>query len=450
MSAEGGFGKMLDRYANSGAARFHMPGHKGVGVGFFADIFKSDITELSFSDNLASPEDTVADIQRRWAETLDAENTLLLVNGSTTGILAMILALGTNKRVLLGRDCHMSAINALALAHDTAVPVFPDANGVLSAEKIDRALTAEPCDAVFITYPNYYGVCLDIEEVSETARKHGALLLVDNAHGAHFAFSPRFPKTPSRYADAWVTSVHKTLPSLTQTAVLCRGFGSRIDDGALKRCVNMVQSSSPSYILMRSLEYALECAKGLDFEAHIERVERVRERISALHGYSIGERSEVKDASRLTIDTRGRGICGFDVARFLESKNVYVEMADRDKIVCITSPLDKDEWYDRLINALDDAPQREPMPQIVYEPFGERTTPLDIGEAMFAESEDVCVESAVGRRVSRAFGIYPPGVALLMPSETVRETDVREVQRQMRLGAKFFGMSSNMLSCIKE
>ena len=88
MSAEGGFGEMLDRYANSGAARFHMPGHKGVGAGFFADIFKSDITELSFSDNLASPEDTVADIQRRWAETLDAENTHLLVNGSTTGILA--------------------------------------------------------------------------------------------------------------------------------------------------------------------------------------------------------------------------------------------------------------------------------------------------------------------------------------------------------------------------
>lgn len=441
------FEKMLQDYANSDAARFHMPGHKGLGLEGtpLSAIQGLDITELSFSDNLHSPESSIKALQYRFAKVYGQAGAYLLVNGSTAGVIAMLLAIGDRKRILVARNCHRSAVNGLMLANHECVPLFAH-DGIVTAEAVGAALEKHNCDAALITSPDYYGRCCDTDKIAEVCHRHSAALLVDAAHGAHFAFSNRLPSVPSK-ADLWVTSCHKTMCALTQSGVLFMGKDSLVSPSEVKKALSAIQTTSPSYLLMLSLETALNFS---DFwEKHIERIQGVRKRLHGIAGIRLYDGDEVfYDTTRLHIGVND----GFAAKKLLEDIGIFVEMADTNSLLLITSPFDKDEWYERLLNALSclTAYNKEACERTILVPSSAADA-FSVREAFFAETEAVGLDAAEGRICAESTGIYPPGIALLFPGERITAQALKLLGAYLNTEAEFFGLSAEKkVYCIKE
>ncbi|MEA5058593.1 MAG: aminotransferase class V-fold PLP-dependent enzyme [Clostridia bacterium] len=452
----------LGEYARRKPARFHMPGHKGQDMPFGGRLAGWDITELDGTDDLAGPEGVIALTERGYAEAYGARASLLLVGGSTAGLNAMALSLGENKRVLLGRDCHKGALAALALAgHDAQflLPAYDERDGIagmITPRQVHEALSERQADAVLLTSPNYFGMCADVEGIANAAHSHGALLLVDGAHGAHFPFSSRLPGFPSGKVDMWCVSAHKTLAAFTQSAVLHVGPCCPIGEEQVRRMRNMVQTSSPSYLLMVSLDRALHLARTVGFEKHLDRVEILRQRIDRINGLRVlgkeclGHGIVAQDPTRLVIDVTERGIDGRQADGFLAERGIVCEMSDIYRLVLITTPQDPDEWYDRLIDGLTHLPYG--TEQAIKEPARqmEGLRVCSLREAMLGPSESLPLSSAVGRIAACAAGVYPPGLATLVPGERIEGQAADYLLRQRALGFALFGVTDGRISCVRE
>ncbi len=453
----------LEAYAAANPVRFHMPGHKGV-------LSPLDVTELPGLDDLSHPQGVIAGIEARYQKACGSKASFLSVNGSTACVLAMFLALGEGKRVLLARDCHRSAVNGIALAGHTLTSLFPpyDAtnrlSGMITAEQVDAALTASPADAVFITSPNYLGLCADVGAIANTVHRHGALLLVDGAHGAHFPFCDALPHFPAEQVDLWCGSIHKALPALTQCAVVHLGQRCLLPCEQVRKCLNLVQTSSPSYLLMASLEQALTQAQAWDWNAHLNRLLAVRANIRAMEGFSLlGDKPMpgvfAFDPCRLTIDVSGRGISGQTANQVLTDAGIYCEMADLYRIVLITTPIDSPQWYERLLFALSrlprdsfsppewiDFPQGEPHSAF---PFTASKPALSPRCALLAPSEPVPLSRTAFRVAAVAAGAYPPGVALFFPGEYISPEAAEWLMALCAQGFGLFGVENGCISCVK-
>lgn len=439
--------KSVKEYAGSEPARFHMPGHKGKLNAF-------DVTELIGTDNLSCPRGAIAALEARCAEVFGSRDSIVSVNGSTACNIAMLLALGQNKRVLTARNCHRSVINGLALAGHTAYLLTPDENGIISPEDADAALDDAACDAVIVTSPTYRGFVCDIEGIAKAAHKHGAKLLVDCAHGAHFAFSPLLPEVPAA-ADMWCVSCHKTLNALNQCAVLNIGKSCDLDKEDVRRAMFTVHTTSPSYPLMLSIEHAINSADG--WTAHCERTARFIRRVNEIEGVSVLSPDGVfgLDITRLNI-----AVCnaaGYEVEEALIEANVYPEMSDSEVVTLITSPNDMDEWYDMLFDALKAFAQKahsrpsagcsaDTSIKNVFSPFG-----CHVRGAVFGPNRAVPLDKSIGLICAEAAGIYPPGSAILFPGETITENAVEELKRELKLSKAdpSFGLKNGevMVSC---
>ena len=399
-----------------------------------------DVTELSCTDDLHMPAGVIAGLEKRCAAAFGARDSLLLVNGSTAGNIAMLLSLGIGKRVLLGRNCHKSVLSGVALAGHEAVGIFPDEYGVISSNTVAAALDEHPCDAVYLTSPTYDGRVLDIDSIADIVHSHGALLFVDCAHGAHFAFSDSLPKPPTA-SDAWVVSCHKTMNALTQSAVLNLGGGCPYSVASVRRMLSLVQSSSPSYKLMLSIEKAIEHADG--WTEHALRIAEFRKRLSSLPAVTLAGKATAYgfDETRLSISVNG--MSGYRLGEAFEAFGIYPEMCDMTSVTLITAPCDPDEWYDRLFDLLHalndkhlgDAPNKAscPLPTL-----GEVVT--DVRTAILGAARAVPLEDSVGLVSAQAVGIYPPGIATFYPGERISHEAVALLTEHKRLGAKLFGV----------
>lgn len=441
----------LEEYRREDTARFHMPGHKGRGMGgFFCGAGQGwDVTEIAGTDNLHSPSGPIAYAEERMAEAMGAGASLILVNGATAGVHAMC-ASAAGGRMLLARDAHRSAAAGCAIFGVDAVPFsFP---GAVTAEAVSAAMGAERYDAVLITSPDYYGFCADIPAIAAVAHERGARLFVDAAHGAHFPFSDSLPASPAGYADAWVVSLHKTLNALTQTAVL-----NLADTGAaadLRRTLALIETSSPSYLLMASADWARHTAVGA-WDAHAARIHALRQRLAAVDGVRALDMRDARlrgaadiDITRLALDVTGRGLTGFEAAAAMRPAGIVAEMADERRVVLITTPADPDEWYARLLAALASLPRggRVVADAPAVAPGARVTT---VREAVFGSTEAVPLAAAAGRVAAGACGVYPPGTALLFPGELITETAIGELLRLSSLGAELFGVSGGLVRCLK-
>lgn len=450
-------------YCNSSPARFHMPGHKGF-------IDPHDITELSFSDNLHAPTGAIKELEAHCARTYSADGAFLLVNGSTCGVTGFHIALKSRvsnrpPRVVLGRDAHRSSVFACALSGAHVLGVDVDGYlkpGVIRAQDIEEAIDKENrnskarllIDAICITSPNYYGMCADIEAISRLSKKYNALLFVDCAHGAHFPFSERLPDTPSEYADAFVVSTHKTLCALNQTALLLTN-GNALKPEAYRNALSMVQTTSPSYPLMLSVERAIQTASD-EWERHITRILGVRERLID-NGMNILNANDMRhmDVSRLCISSHGLAKDGFELYRKLECHGIYAEMADMYYVVLITTPADEDIWYDRLIKALNEI--RASFNGEKHDESGifnilprQDSGFVDVRRAMLeSDTEHVPLERAVGRIAASAMGIYPPGSSFVLPGECISEAVVDTMRKAERIGASLFGVFNDNCVCVR-
>lgn len=422
-------------------------------MGELSPVAKWDVTELSITDDLADPTGMILNTELAYARVYGARHSFLLVNGSTAGLYAMLLSIGKDKRVLLSADCHKAAISGAALAgHDVGIiPV--EENGVVTAEAVNSALDASPAAAVLIVSPDYYGRCADIEAIANLTHAHGALLMVDAAHGAHFPFSAGLPYFPARCVDMWCVSAHKTLNSLTQTAVLNLGHGCPLTALDIRRAVNLAETSSPSYLFMTSLDWALHSADGWD--KHIERILALREKLSKINGLLLPCREQAgargiydADVTRLVVDVSGRGISGKTAAAYLESADIFIEMADAVRIVLITSPNDPDEWYSRLYDALNALPYGADEQAVV--PLPPHTGfCMPIRDAMLSDVEYVPLERSAGRICAQPTGVYPPGIAALLPGESISESAIAYLRAQLAAGLSLFGSNGDTLCCVK-
>lgn len=437
--------QMLRRYAAKRPARFHMPGHKGF-------LHPWDVTELTETDNLLIPEGVLRQAQQDLAAAYGAREALFCTGGSTAGVIAMLLALPQNSAVALGRNAHRSAVSGLILGGHRPVWLMPDDSGQVPPSAVEQAFCAHPdIRAVLVTSPDYLGRCADLASIRRICRAHGALLLVDGAHGAHFGLSAALPPSPGEYADLWVASAHKTLPCPNQGAYL---FAGGCGEGRrLKDALFLVHTTSPSFLLLAALDGAWRTAKEWDYGAHIARLDAVRARVAGIEGLDPYPKPHPSvaytDPTRLVIRVNARGVTGHETEERLQTSGVFVEMADMDRVVAITSPLDPDDWYERLLSALWELPKRPPRPVAAdfLPPLPE--TVLPPREAAFLPREAVPLEHAAGRVCAGSFGAYPPGCAAAAPGERIGEKTVEAMRKAQRAGAALFGVTGGCVQAVK-
>ena len=455
----------LGAYEREDCARFHMPGHKGRGLaGFWREELPLwDVTELSCTDNLHAPQGAIANAQRNMAKAYGAKASFFVVNGATNAVQAMIFALEERDTLLLARDCHRCAVNGAALKGiDThyICPRYDEARGLLgmvTPEDLDDALARTHASAALVTSPNVYGFCADVQGLAEAAHRHGALLLVDGAHGAHYPFSDALPQALGGIADLFAHSQHKTMDALTQAASLHLGE-CRVSEERVRRALALTETSSPSYLLMASLDWSVFMARRRDWTGQVQRIKTLEERVEALGGYSVfhdpvGIGVYERDRTRLVIDVTQRGYTGYEAQTILETNGVMIEMADARRLVLITTPSDDPVWYERLTASLNGLPKRKPA---AIRPKGEgirfagNVQRASIREAAFAETEEIPLRQALGRIASEPVGLYPPGLALVMPGETFDGRAIDYLLDQTQSGGQLFGVREGRVFVKKE
>ncbi len=466
--------RKLAAYDQEDVYPFHMPGHKrnpAVMSRFFPA--GQDITEITGFDNLHHPEGILLEASRHAAKVYGSKDSFLGVNGSTAMILSAISACVRRKgKLLLARNSHRSAYHAVYLRDLNPVYLYPrrkegmEFNGSVRAEDVEKALLSDPdIEAVFVTSPTYDGVVSDIRSIAEAAHKKGIPLIVDEAHGAHFAFSDAFPESAVQSgADIVIHSVHKTLPSLTQTSLL-HICSDRIDRDLIQRFLTIYQTSSPSYILMSSIDACMEemQEKGRElFAAYAGRLKEARERLCALNRFHLADPvreypDEVFDCdpSKLIISTKNAGITGQELAvRLREEYRLEMEMSAPSYMIALSSVGDTEEGFNRLMQALLD------MESKLESNGEERTGKADmadscsgedrlsespeqvtaIAEAMEGKTKTVSLMESEGCVSAEFMLLYPPGIPLITPGERITGQLLQNVRRYLEQGLTLTGL----------
>lgn len=435
--------KRLIAYENSDYYPFHMPGHKRnpeAAEGVLAGVYGIDITEIDGFDNLHQAEEIIKREQKRAAALYGSEKTYFLINGSTCGILSAVSAVcGRGGRVLMARNCHKSVYHSAYLQELKITYLYPGlwgeckVAGEVAPESVERALRKLPdVEAVVITSPTYEGVVSDIREIADIAHKYGKPLIVDEAHGAHFGFHKDYPESSVKLgADIVIHSLHKTLPSLTQTALL-HVNGKLVDKRRLERFLRIFQTSSPSYVLMASMSSCLDMleAEGAERLARLKNSrDRMLERVKKNHLIRVEEKDGL-DPCKVMIYAEKGVLDGQRIYHILkEQYHLQMEMAAGRYALAIFSMMDTQEGINRLEKALlemDKGVRAGDVPiekngWILPETNGRNETVMSIFEAYEKEQESVELEEGCGRIAAEFINLYPPGIPLAAPGERLDE-----------------------------
>ena len=356
----------LNELEQSDIYPFHMPGHKRAFLPF-ANPYAIDITEIEGFDNLHHATGILQEAQQKAADLYGAKKTYYLVNGSTCGLLAAIsAAVPRGGKILVARNCHKAVYHAMYLRQLVPVYIYPEdtacgIQGQVTPQMVRKQLEQIPdIRAVVITSPTYDGVVSDIKNIADTVHAYGIPLIVDEAHGAHFGFSPEFPENATRLgADAVIMSLHKTLPALTQTAVLHRA-SDRIMAERVEHYLEIFETSSPSYVLMGSISQCMQwMRKYADtwFEAYFTNLIWFREHAEKWKELRLWENPR-KEPSKLVVLT-GEKCSGTEAAKWLrEEFQIEVEMAAAGYILAMTSLADSRDGFVRLMDALTKIDER--------------------------------------------------------------------------------------------
>lgn len=451
----------LRLHSEEGPAPLHMPGHKrNAALAPYLELLGArwDVTELPGLDDLHDPEGVLAEAMDRCQRLCGAGKSFFLVNGSTGGLHAAIRA-ATRKgdRVLVARNCHKAVYHALELC--ALEPVFlqpPEVAGFGCAGAVCPGAVREKLEAspgvrlVILTSPTYEGIVSDVAGICQAAREKGIPVLVDEAHGAHLGLYEGFPQSAVQCgADLVVQSFHKTLPSLTQSAVL-HVSGNRVDGAEVARNLSIFQTSSPSYLLLSSLD---GCVRLLEKEgaalcaAWLERRKDFDLEIAGLrhfqvlgHGRASGSLAPLAfalDPSKLVISTRGTSLSGVRLMELLaEDYGLQLEMALEDYAIAMTGMGDRPEWLSRLALALAELDEtygtgaRRPVSHMP--PLGERVCTLEA--AMVRPWRQVAGEEAAGQISADYLWAYPPGIPLVIPGERLGRDLVERIAMMQAAG----------------
>ncbi len=470
--------KKLMEYGKSDFYPYHMPGHKRQLWGELPEeIAQLDITEIDGFDNLHQPEGILKELQEKAAKLYGAEKTYYLVNGSTCGILSAIsAALPEGGHILMTRGSHKSAYHAAYLRNLTISFLYPDLIPeydifeAITPGQVQEALEAEQdIGAVFVVSPTYEGRIADIRKIAEIVHQRGIPLIVDEAHGAHLGFAQHFGENSCRQgADIVIHSVHKTLPAMTQTALL-HVNGTRIDRAKLERFLHIYQSSSPSYVLLGSIENALQLAEAQGTELFRNLRERYLNLLQNLkecrHLQFIPFQEERQDIGKLVISAKNTGLSGQQIYdMLLQEYHLQLEMAAGSFCLAMFTIGDSPEAYERLEKALLEIDRSIPQDlqaeerkavckglSDMEEPDKKQETGRNIplSQAWDMPYEMLPLKDAVGRYVAEFVNLYPPGVPLLVPGERLSQEQYEKLMEYFDQGLTVQGVEKNALHLIK-
>lgn len=413
----------LDEYASRKIIRAHMPGHKGVSCG-------DDITEIRGADSLYEADGIIKESEERTSELFGSYRTYYSCGGSTLCIQAMLMYLSRicGKRVLAARNCHRAFINAAALLDlevDWLYPEYDNSflSGVITADMVEKALNEKPADLVYITSPDYLGHITKLDEIAGVCHTHGTKLAVDNAHGAYlrFVLDNNIPMHPLYHgADICCDSAHKTLPVLTGGAYLHIAESLKEPyEYCIKQMMSVFGSSSPSYLILRSLDELAYC----ELDDLIEMYSDNKEDTDHIkHILSDGYTLVGDEPGKLTIYASDRGYTGNELAEELRSRGVECEYSDETHLVLMTTGLDIDDLI-AIGGKLMNIPARTPLTYEKRIRIFHHIPKMPLRDAFFAPSESVPTEQAAGRICSVPVTVCPPGVALVVSGEVFTEKD---------------------------
>lgn len=440
---------------SSGRRSFHMPGHKGRPPFGPVDVYALDTTELPVTDDLYCPERGIRRAEELYARAAGAAETIFLHNGSTAGIHVMVqLYAGEGDEVILPRNAHLSAVNGCVLGGVRAawIPVttLPDGYAYIAEEDALRTMEEHPhARAILLTRPDFYGGCIPLERIVEKAHAMDMRVVVDEAHGAHLPWLEGIASAGEMGADAWVQSVHKTLPGLTGSAVL--HLKSAADAPRAMRILRREQTSSPSFPLLMSIDDARAYMEG---EGR-ERLNRLAKAAGMLRG-ALGvagyedahgqwrRTGYAFDPTRLVIHAPQGGAA---LAQSLRDRGVDVEMADVRRAVLILTCMDGPETLLPLLGLLREIPA---YGRLLPMPHAQRALPeraMELRPAVLADCEAVPLERAAGRVAAASAGLYPPGIPLVCPGEVIGKETANLL---MAAGhQERFGVEGDSLLCVK-
>lgn len=455
----------LETYGRSDYYPFHMPGHKRAELDF-ADPYSIDITEIEGFDNLHHAQDIILEAQKRAAKLFGAEDSFYLINGSTCGILAAVSAcVKSGDRILMARNSHKAAYHAAFINQLQVNYLYPGLTdtgiqGAVRAEDVEKAFDEAPdIKAVFITSPTYDGVVSDVEAIAKIAHQHRVPLIVDEAHGAHFGFNDKLPKSAiSCGADIVIQSLHKTLPSFTQTAIL-HVMPGVVDKKAVKKYLGIYETSSPSYILMAGIDKCVRILEENRTELFAEYVKRLEAFYSAnedLKAIHVINRCDMEndenvydwDFGKILIVVDTDELNGEELYQILLKKyHLQMEMCAGNYVTAMTSIMDRDEGFDRLTKALHEIDSRLERSSehswqgdFVRETYTVRKKKLEIYQAEALPNREVKLTESKGLMSGEFVYLYPPGIPLIVPGEVIDEQLLSSIRKCKALGLRVEGM----------
>ncbi len=464
----------LHTAAQRSNAAFHTPGHKR-GQGASADFaallgaqaLQADLPELPELDNLFASEGVILEAQALAAAAFGAEQTWFLANGSTCGIEAAVLATcQPGDKLILPRNVHQSAIAALILSGAIPVWLEPEIDRQWDiAHSVDPAQVAialaqhSDAKALLLVSPTYYGVCGDVAAIATLAHAHHVPLLVDEAHGAHFGFHSDLPIPALQAgADLAVQSTHKTLSALTQAAML-HVQGTRIDRDRLSRALQLVQSTSPNYLLLASLDAARQqmATQGKSLlDSALKLAAIVRSQLAGMPEFAVLQPRAtpgffVIDPLRLTVSVAGLGLSGFEADERLHRAGVTCELPGLRHLTFILTHGNTLEDGDRLVKGLA-ALYSTKLSQTAINISAQVPLPvakLSPRQAFFAEQRVVPVQEAIAQPSAELICPYPPGIPVLIPGEMITVEAIGFLQQILAAGGVLTGCTDPTLQTLK-
>lgn len=470
----------LQNIVNDDLISFHMPGHKKgkiydkLGYGdLVKNLYKMDTTEIIETDNLHSPEGIIKDSQERASKIFRSEKSYYLVNGSTCGIQAAILSTcSPGEKILVNRDCHQSAINAFILGDINPIyikgSICEDTytiKGVNEQDVLDAIDNNSDIKVLMLTYPSYYGMVFDLEKICTYTHEKGIVVIVDEAHGAHLGLSDKLPKSAlEQGADIVIQSIHKTLPSFTQSSII-HVQGDLIDKKNLERFLKIVQSSSPSYVMMASLEIAIDIYDryGKDLmQGLLSNIDDFEKDLSEINGVKV---LKGHDKTKVFVSLKDLGINGYDLEETLRYKyNIQVELSNYYGVLLICTIGNEKDDFDKFLCAIK---------SIVEDLSGDKNNDLDKSEdnvtklmklnypdlipqkiispreAFYSDKKAVLLKESIGKISGEYIIPYPPGISLTSPGEIITQEVIDYILACKQYGMHVSGLKDSSLEIIE-
>lgn len=455
----------LQEYKTMRVVPFDVPGHKqGRGNPELTEFLGKaclsvDVNSMKLLDNLCHPVSVIRDAEMLAAEAFGAKHAFFIVNGTTAAVQAMILSVcRPGDEIILPRNVHRSAINALVLCGAVPVYVNPGVDKELGIPlgmalcDVERAIREHPnAKAVMVNNPTYYGVCSNLREIVKLAHAAGMKVLADEAHGTHFSFSEELPISAMKAgADLASVSMHKTGGSLTQSSFLLVGQGEK--EGHIRQILNLTQTTSASYLLLSSLDLSRRnlAQNGKEIFREVVRLaDYGRREINKIGGYYAFSKERIDqdtffdfDTTKLSVFTRSIGLTGVEVYDLLrDDYGIQIEFGDLGNILAVISVGDRERELERLVSALSEIKRRyarDPEGLLDHEYIHPQVV-MTPQEAFYAAKTSFSLEDCVGRIAAESVMCYPPGIPIVAPGERITKEIIEYIVYAQEKGSFMTG-----------